>query len=370
MRFQRVVARIGGSAAVVAAALSADSRTGGALAATDHPVRARSGMVASAELPASEAGVAVLREGGSAVDAAVATAFALAVVHPRAGNIGGGGFLLYRAAGGEAVAYDFRETAPAASSPSMFLRAGEYESDLHHRSHLAVGVPGTVSGLHLAWSEHGRLPWRRLVEPAIRLAGDGFTVTDGMARDLREVLPEVAPYPASVAQFTKDGLPYEAGDVLRQPDLARTLERIAARGPAGFYTGETAERIEAEMRRGGGLITQADLAAYRAKRREPIGGTYRGYEVDFHEAEGGEQAQAAEVGVTRAGAAAGAGLLDFLRKAGRRLLQPLDRPRAPWLGTRWPDLPRSPGSPAEIHRPAGSPSGRSHGRGLAATGSS
>jgi gamma-glutamyltranspeptidase/glutathione hydrolase len=221
----------------------------------------------------------VIMDGGNAVDAAVATAFALAVTHPAAGNIGGGGFLVYRRAAGEAVAYDFRETAPAGASPTMFLQDGKYDADRHHRRHLSVGVPGTVAGLHLAWKEQGKLPWPRLLEPAIFLAREGFMVTDGLARSLRQVLPEMKPYPASVAQFSRAGVPYEAGDLLRQGDLARTLERIADRGREGFYEGETARLIEREMQAHDGLITQADLKAYSPRRREVLRGTYRGYEV-------------------------------------------------------------------------------------------
>jgi gamma-glutamyltranspeptidase / glutathione hydrolase len=244
-----------------------------------EPARARSGMVASQDLIASEVGARALEDGGTAMDAAVATAMALAVTHPSAGNIGGGGFLLYRSAAGEAETFDFRETAPAAASATMFLRNGQYEPELHHDSPLSVGVPGTVAGLHLAWKTHGRLPWKRLLEPAIALARDGFTVTDTLARSLEGVLPAMQRYPASVDQFSRKGVPYEAGDRLRQPDLARTLERIAAEGPAGFYEGLTSELIEKEMKRTGGLITRADLRAYQPRRRAPVRGTYRGYEV-------------------------------------------------------------------------------------------
>jgi len=201
------------------------------------------------------------------------------VTHPAAGNIGGGGFLVYRPAKGDPVAYDFRETAPAGASPTMFLKDGFYDEERHHDSHLSVGVPGTVAGLHMAWKAHGKLPWRRLLSPAITLARDGFMVTDGLARSLKAVLPEMKKYPASVAQFSRGGEPYEMGDVLKQPQLARTLERIADRGPAGFYEGETAALIEKEMKAGGGLVTRADLAAYRAIRREPLRGNYRGYDV-------------------------------------------------------------------------------------------
>ncbi len=251
----------------------------GLATAATVPTRARNGMVASQNFVASQVGIEALWDGGNAVDAAVATAFALAVTHPSAGNIGGGGFLLYRPPAGPAVAYDFRETAPAGSSPTMFMKDGVYDEDRHHNSHLAVGVPGTVAGLHMAWRAHGKLPWRRLLAPAITLARDGIMVTDGLARSLKEVLPEMKKYPASVAQFSRSGVAYEMGDVLKQPELARTLERIADRGPAGFYEGETAALIEKEMRANGGLIARADLAAYRAIRREPVRGTYRGYDV-------------------------------------------------------------------------------------------
>ena len=250
-----------------------------AIADTAHPLRSPAGMVVSQSAVASRVGSDLLQAGGSAVDAAVATAFALAVTHPAAGNLGGGGFLLYRPAEGEPAAYDFREKAPAAATSTMFLRNGAYDGTLHHESHLSVGVPGTVAGLHMAWKENGKLPWRRLVEPAIALAKDGFTVTDGLARSLEGVLPELLGHPASRAQFSKSGAPYKAGDTLVQGHLARTLERIAAEGPAGFYQGETARLIAREMKAGGGLITEADLAAYAPKKRAPVRGTYRGYEV-------------------------------------------------------------------------------------------
>jgi gamma-glutamyltranspeptidase/glutathione hydrolase len=250
------------------------------LSAISVPVRSKNGIVASQNDIASRIGADAIHDGGTAVDAAVATAFALAVVHPTAGNLGGGGFLVYRPASGEPAAYDFREMAPGKSSPTMFLKDGKYSSQVHHNSYLSVGVPGTVAGLHLAWSEQGKLPWKRLVEPAIALARDGFTVSDGLARSLRAALPRFKQIsPAAVAQFSKDGVPYEAGETLKQPDLARTLERIAAQGPAGFYEGETALDVEKEMLAHGGLITREDLKQYKAIRRAPVTGTYRGYEI-------------------------------------------------------------------------------------------
>jgi gamma-glutamyltranspeptidase/glutathione hydrolase len=253
-----------------------------ALAVVDSsstPVRAKHGMVVSGEERASAVGAAVLRDGGTAVDATVATAFALAVTHPTAGNIGGGGFLVFRSGRGEAITYDFREVAPARASPTMFLRDGKYDSELHHYSYVSVGVPGTVAGLHLAWQQHGKLPWRRLVTPAVALARDGFVVTEGLARSLGGEIDRFRKYPASLAQFTRDGAPYGAGDVLKQPDLARTLQRIAARGPAGFYEGETALLIEKDMAANGGLITREDLRKYAAVARPPVRGQYRGHHV-------------------------------------------------------------------------------------------
>ncbi len=247
--------------------------------AANAPTEADAGMVVSQERLASAIGARVLEEGGSAVDAAVATAFALAVTHPAAGNIGGGGFLVYRPDDGDPVAYDFRETAPTGSHPEMWLVDGEYSFQRHHLSHAAVGVPGTVAGLHDAWQDHGKLPWRRLVEPAVALARDGFTVSHELARSLEEVLPRMSRYPASVAQFSKDGEPYRPGDRLVQADLAASLQRIADKGPDGFYQGPTADLIVAEMARGGGLITAQDLAGYRAARRQPVTGDYRGYQV-------------------------------------------------------------------------------------------
>ena len=247
--------------------------------AASTPVRSRLGMVVSQNAIASQVGVEVLMDGGNAVDAAVATAFALAVVHPAAGNIGGGGFLLVRPSVGKAAVYDFRERAPMAASPTMFLVDGKYSDERHHDSHVAVGVPGTVAGLHLSWADGGRLPWKRLLAPAIAIAREGFMVSDGLSRSLRDVLPRMKRYPASVAQFSRDGAPYEMGDVLKQPDLARTLERIAERFSKGFYQGETAELIVKEMQAHGGLVTLEDLREYSVFRRPPLVGTYRGHEV-------------------------------------------------------------------------------------------
>ena len=246
---------------------------------SSEPTRATRGMVVASDSLAAEVGRDVLRDGGSAVDAAVATAFALAVTLPAAGNIGGGGFLVHRAADGAAAAYDFRETAPAAASPEMFLSGGVYDAARHHDSHVAVGVPGSVAGLYRAWSDHGRLPWRRLVEPAVSLARDGFILTHARAASLAGALPRMSRYPASVSAFSNGGAPYAAGERFRQQDLAGTLERIAAEGPDGFYRGRTASLLAREMAEHGGLITEADLAAYETRVREPVRGNYRGYEI-------------------------------------------------------------------------------------------
>ncbi len=236
-------------------------------------------MVVAESAPAAEAGLAAMQEGGNAIDAAVATAFALAVTYPAAGNLGGGGFLLYRPSRGEAVAYDFREMAPASANAEMFLHEGHYDAERHHHSHLAIGVPGTVAGLHLAWRDHGRISWPRLMAPAIGLAERGFVVSPELARSLRDAQKKFSASPAALAQYTRDGETYAAGETLVQPDLARTLRLIADRGPSGFYEGEVADRIEAEMTARGGGITKADLKAYLAKRRAPIRGTYRGFEI-------------------------------------------------------------------------------------------
>jgi len=269
----------GGSRPLRAAVLLVSGLAATPALAGSQPVRARHGMVVSQSALASQVGADVLQAGGGALDAAVATAFALAVTYPMAGNIGGGGFLLYRPAAGEPAAYDFRETAPAAATPTMFLKDGRYDKDLHHEGYLSVGVPGTVAGLHLAWKEHGRLSWRRLVEPAIVLARGGFVVTDGLSRSLRDALPKMTKYPATLAQFSRDGTPYEMGDVLKQPDLARTLQRIAALGPAGFYEGETAKLLAKDMAAHGGHITENDMRRYAVRELKPLSGSYHGYTI-------------------------------------------------------------------------------------------
>ncbi len=245
------------------------------------PVTARNGMVVTSHTIASQVGVEVLRMGGNAVDAAIAVGFALAVVLPEAGNLGGGGFMVVRTADGEVTTFDFREVAPAAAHAGMFLNEnGEYSKSLHHESYLAVGVPGTVAGFFLAHEKFGKLPIKDLLAPAIRFAEEGFAVTPYLSRRLTQYADAFRKYPASAKKFLKeDGEPYQPGEIWRQPGLARTLQRILAEGRDGFYRGETARLLAADMKRNGGLITEEDLAGYEAVERKPIHGTYRGYDI-------------------------------------------------------------------------------------------
>ncbi len=249
-------------------------------AQTAEPVRAGTGMVVSQHWLASEVGRDVLAAGGNAIDAAIATGFALAVVHPSAGNIGGGGFMVVRFPNGQTAAIDFREKAPLASFPQMWLdENGEYSSQVHHYSHKAVGVPGTVAGFDMAHKLYGDINWERVVYPSVALAQDGFEVSESLARGLARLVERMERYPATVAQFSKAGTPYAPGESLRQPDLANTLRRIMLEGRDGFYRGETARLIEAEMQRGEGILSSADLEIYQARERPPVRGTYRGYEI-------------------------------------------------------------------------------------------
>lgn len=245
-----------------------------------EPVRASGGMVVSASGIASQVGADVLARGGNAVDAAIATGFALAVTHPTAGNIGGGGFMVVRFPDGSTTAIDFREKAPAAAHPEMWLDdEGNYSYEMHHESHLAVGVPGTVAGFWMAHGKYGSEGWTGLVDPAVDLAADGFVLTDNLAGSLERMLPRFERYPATVAAFSDGGTAYQPGEVLRQGDLAGSLARIRDHGRDGFYQGETARLLAQEMARGGGLITEADLAAYEAVERAPVTGTYKGYDI-------------------------------------------------------------------------------------------
>jgi gamma-glutamyltranspeptidase/glutathione hydrolase len=236
-------------------------------------------MVVSGNPIASDVGRDVLRQGGNAVDAAVAVAFALAVVHPEAGNLGGGGFMLIRTPAGEVSALDYRETAPAAATRDMYLDADGQRTDRSVTGHLASGVPGTVAGLAAAHGRFGKLPWRDLVAPAVELARRGFVIDSYRAVSLASDTSRLRRFPASVASFLPGGNPPARGSTLRQSDLAATLERVRDSGSAGFYRGRTAGLIVAEMERGGGIISAADLAGYRALWRDPIRTTYRGHTV-------------------------------------------------------------------------------------------
>jgi gamma-glutamyltranspeptidase / glutathione hydrolase len=238
-------------------------------------VTAKNGMVVCVSPEAADVGVAVLKQGGTAVDAAVAVAFAMTVTYPAAGNIGGGGFMLVAPPGGEPTVFDYRETAPAAVTRETFVKTTEWHN------HQGVGVPGTVRGLELAHKRFGKLPWKELVQPAIKLAEDGFVLDGPMVRSLNSVVQRKAANDEFRRVFGKDGgkAPWQVGDRLVQKDLAKTLRRIADGGPDAFYGGETAELLAAEMRAGGGFITRADLDAYRAKERKPVHGAYRGYDV-------------------------------------------------------------------------------------------
>jgi gamma-glutamyltranspeptidase / glutathione hydrolase len=237
------------------------------------------GMVSSQQWIASGVGADVLAAGGNAVDAAIATGFALAVTHPTAGNIGGGGFMVIRFPDGRSTAIDFREKAPLAAHPEMWLDAnGEYSSEVHHDSHLAVGVPGTVAGFDKAHRLFGGAEWADLVEPSVELARDGFVLSEALAGSIGRFAARVE-YEASRAAFSRNGAAYAAGETFRQPDLARTLARIRDGRSDGFYRGETARLLVQEMERGGGIITAEDLELYQARERTPITGTYRGYDV-------------------------------------------------------------------------------------------
>jgi len=245
------------------------------------PVRAEHGMVVSSHALASEVGVQVMREGGNAVDAAVATGLALAVVHPSAGNIGGGGFMVVFTKSGEVTTFDFREKAPEAANKNMYLDSnGNYIKDSNHEGYRSVGVPGTIAGFDLALKRFGTRSWTNLTAPAIKLAEEGFALSAPLAERFSKLKADWKKYPASGKVFLHaDGSEYAAREIWKQPDLAQTLKRIQAKGRAGFYLGETAFAIAGDMKRHGGLITALDLGHYRAVERQPIHGSYRGYDI-------------------------------------------------------------------------------------------
>jgi gamma-glutamyltranspeptidase/glutathione hydrolase len=246
------------------------------------PVFAKNGMVASQEAMATQVGVDILKQGGNAVDAAVAVGYTLAVTLPRAGNLGGGGFMLVHIAKtGETVAIDYRETAPAGSTRDMYLDSeGNAVAERSRFTHLSVGVPGTVAGLSLALEKYGTMTLKQVVGPAIRLAEQGFSVTAPLAESFKKNRESLLRWPQTAKIFFKleDAL-YEPGDRLRQKDLARSLKQIAHQGPNAFYRGAIAKKLVAEMKKNAGLITREDLKNYRAVLRQPVRGAYRGVEI-------------------------------------------------------------------------------------------
>lgn len=249
-----------------------------ASAAGNRPVHARHAMVVSVHELASQAGIEALKAGGNAVDAAVATGFALAVVHPQAGNIGGGGFMLVRFADGTSRFLDYRESAPAAATANMYLDAqGNVIPHASEVGYKAIGVPGSVAGMAYAQKKWGKLPLPQVMAAAIQLAKNGFALAYEDAADLIDD-SDLQQFPESRRIFLRDGKPYEPGEIFKQPELARTLERIAA-NPDDFYHGQMAKEIAAGIQKGGGLITEKDLASYEVKERTPIHGSYRGYEI-------------------------------------------------------------------------------------------
>jgi gamma-glutamyltranspeptidase / glutathione hydrolase len=238
-------------------------------------------VVVTAEEHATDVGLKILEQGGNAVDAAVAIQFTLAVTLPRAGNLGGGGFMLIQKNDGTQAALDFREKAPAASYRDMYLdESGEYLENLSRVGALAVGVPGTVEGMITALEHHGRLPLEVVMEPSIRLAREGYPLSYSMANDLNRFSSDLNQFESSRNYFIReDGEPWKKGDLFIQEDLAETLQRISTNGRRGFYTGITAQRIVEEMRRQGGLITYDDLRNYRSSWREPVTANFKGYEL-------------------------------------------------------------------------------------------
>ena len=234
-------------------------------------------MVVTVHALASQVGVDILQAGGNAVDASVAVGFALAVVHPPAGNIGGGGFMLIRMAGGKTHFLDYREKAPAAATRDMYLDPqGNVIEDASEIGYKSIGVPGSVAGMVYAEQKYGKLSLKQVMAPAIKFARDGYPLTSEEAADLHDKY--LAKFPESRRVFQREGNYYKPGEIFRQPDLARTLQRIADK-PDDFYHGALAREIAAAMQKGGGLITVDDLAHYEVKEREPVRGTYRGFEV-------------------------------------------------------------------------------------------
>jgi gamma-glutamyltranspeptidase/glutathione hydrolase len=252
-------------------------------------VESKTGLVVSVSAPASDIGAAILAKGGNAVDAAVATAFALAVTHPSAGNIGGGGFMIIRLPDGTATTIDYRERAPGKSTPTMYLGAdGKIDRSLTARGWLAPGVPGTVRGLEMAHKKFGKLPWRDVVQPAADIATNGWILTRALSRSINSQLRndstgqpgKMARFPTSVAAYGKPGGgAWAEGDRIQLKDLGRALNEIATKGPDAFYTGWIADSIDAQMARNGGIISKADLKDYKAVERAPVRGKFLGHEI-------------------------------------------------------------------------------------------
>ena len=279
---QAVPAAVRGSALLALLTSAIGTADGAGNRAQPHDLKAtgRHGVVVTAEPHATEVGLQVLRDGGNAVDAAVAVALTLAVTHPQAGNLGGGGFLLLRLADGTCTSIDFRERAPRSATAAMYLRDdGTVDTDRVQFGATAAGVPGSPAGLVFALQKYGSKSLPGLAKPAIRLAREGFAVDQFLASSLRAKRRQLARYPSTRKIFFRDGEPLQQGDLLVQADLAATLERLAERGVEGFYGGRTAELIVAQMKRGGGFVTAADLAAYAPSEREVLRGSYRDCEV-------------------------------------------------------------------------------------------
>lgn len=261
--------------AVVASSMSITPR-----AASREPARARHGMVASTSEIASRVGVEIMQRGGNAIDAAVAVGLALAVTWPSAGNLGGGGFMMIRRANGDTEIIDYRERAPLAASREMYLdKKGEVIKEASTVGYRAVGVPGTVAGLSLALQRHGKLKWADVVEPARKLAADGFTIGYHVARSLRGSEKLLKRFPDSNRIFLRDGRFFDEGENFAQPELGETLARLKEKGPREFYEGRTAQLIAEDMKGNGGLITEKDLKEYEPTIRKPLVGNYRGYEI-------------------------------------------------------------------------------------------